>query len=102
MDIFIANITYFFLQDLLYSILIFKSGFKKLIFTHKSLIFIDNIPVDLDQIFLKVYRYKSNLEVALPPHNKTAASSPSSTFLLIVYTYATFVNIIIKNKTIYK
>ena len=102
MNVFAANVTYVLLQDLLYSVLIFKSGFKELTLARKSLILINDSSADLDQISLEVHKYKLDSEVALPTHNKIVASSPPGISPSSTHTYATFVNVAIKKEIMYK
>ncbi len=90
------------LQDLLHSIPTFKSGFEELTFARKSLILIDDSPADLGQISLEVHLYELDSEVALPPYNKTAASSPPGTPLPSARACAAFVDIATKNEAMYK
>lgn len=98
-----ANVVHVPLQDLLRSVPTFKSGFEKLIFIRcKPLIVINNSPIDLGQISLKMHKYKSDSEVALLPHNKTVASFPSGILLPSVCACAAFVDIATKNKAMYK
>ena len=102
MDAFVANFSCVSLQDLLRSVPIFKNSFKKLIFARKFLIFNNDSLADLGQISFEVHKYKLDLKVTLLPYNKTAASSPSSTPLSSTYACAAFVNVITKNKAMYK
>lgn len=84
------------------SVLTFKNGFEELTLVHKSLIFINDNLIDLGQISLKIYKYKSDLEVALLFYNKTVSSLSSNTSLPNVWAYTVFIDIAIKNKTMYK
>ncbi len=86
----------------MHSVPTFKSGFKKLTLTHKSLILINDTSTDLGQISLEIYKYRSDLEVVLPPYNKIAASFPPGILLPSGCVCATFVDIAIKNKAMYK
>ncbi len=90
------------LQDLLRSVPTFKSSFEELTLVYKSLILIDDSPTDLGQISLEIHKYELDLEVALLPHNKTAASSPPGTPPPSARAFAAFVNVATKNKAIYK
>lgn len=58
--------------------------------------------MDLDQISLEVHEYKLDLEILLLFHNKTIGSSFFSNFLPIACTCMGFVDIVTKNKAIYK
>ncbi len=102
MDASTANITCISLSNLLYFVLTFKSDFEEFTFACKSVIFIDDSFIDLGQISLEVYEYKSDLDVALLFHNKTVASSLSGTSLPSAYAYAAFIDSASKNKVIYK
>lgn len=98
-----ANVTLVPLQDLLRSVPTFKSGFEALTLARKSLILINDSLADLDQISLEVHKYESDSEVALPPHNKTIlASSPLGTSPSSALAYAAFVDVVTKNKVMYK
>ena len=90
------------LRDLLRSVPTFKSDFEELTLACKSLILIDDSPADLGRISLEVHKYESDSEVALPPYNKTAASSPPGTPPPSARACAAFVDVAIKNKAMYK
>ncbi len=102
MDVPAANVARIPLQDLLRSIPTFKSGFEELTLARKSLILIDDSPANLGRISLEVHKYKSDSEVALLPHNKTAGSSPPGTPSPSACAYAVFVDIMTKNEVMYK
>lgn len=97
-----ADITYIPLRELLRFVPTFKSGFEELTLACKSLILMNNSLADLGRIDLKVYKYELDSEVALPSHNKIAASSPPDIPLPSAHTYATFVHVATKNKAMYK
>lgn len=102
MDVSTANIARVPLQDLLCFVLTFKSGFEKLTFACKSLILIDDSLVDRGQISLEIHKYESDSKVALPPHNKTVASSPLVISPPSGRTCVVFINVTTKNKAMYK
>lgn len=100
MHIYAANVAYVSLPDLLYSILIFKSCFEKLILAYKTLIFINNSSVNLSQISLAIYEYKLDLKVALLPNNKITSSFSFDTLLSSAYAYIIFIDVATKNEAI--
>ena len=97
-----ANIACVALRDLLRSVPTFKGGFEELTLARKSLILSDDSPADLSQINLGVHDYESDSEVALPPHNETAGSSPPGTPPPSARACAAFVDVATKNKVMYK
>lgn len=98
----VANVTCVSLQDLLRSIPTFQGGFQDITLDHKALILINGNSLDLSQINLEVHGYKSDKDFTLPPHDKTAGSSPPGTPLPGARVYEVFVDVATRNKVIYK
>lgn len=71
-----VNLAHVPLQNHLQFVPIFKDGFEELTREQKSIIRIDNKPLDISQICLNVHIYKSESEVILLPHNITTDNSP--------------------------
>lgn len=90
------------LRDLLRSVPTFQGSFQDITFDRKALIFINENSIDLSQINLEVYTYKSDKDIMLPPYNKTASSSPSDTSLPSACACKVFVDVATKNETMYK
>lgn len=98
----IINVARVPLRNLLRSVPTFKNSFEKFTFVRKSLILIDDSPADLDQISLEVHKYELDLEVVLPPYNKTAGNSLLGIPSLSARACDAFVNVAIKNEVMYK
>lgn len=97
-----TNVAYVPQWNLLHSVPTFKSGFKKLILTRNSLIFINDSLADPGQISLEIYEYKSDSEVTFPPYNKSEDSFLPSTPLPSACIHLVFIDITTKNKAMYK
>lgn len=80
----------------------FQGRFEDLNCKWKAIIPINNSPIDISQIYLEIYKYKSKLEVTLSFHNVSIDSflfgipKPSAHFC------DTFIEIATKNKAKYK
>lgn len=90
------------LRDLLYTILIFKSGFKELTLARKSLILINDSSADLSRIKSELHKYESDLELALLLHNEITGSFFLSTPPPSAHACAALVDVATKNEAMYK
>lgn len=104
MNIFILKkgykISYIPLYDLLFLVSIFKSGFNKLIFKRKSMLFIIDVNTDLSWKKLDVHKYNSDFNIALPPLAKYI-NLPDSISTINLWAYTAFIKFVNKTKMIY-
>ena len=102
MDVLAANVACLHFQDFLRFVLTFQDGFQDITLACKTVIFINENLLNLSQINLKIYRYKTDEDLTLPPHNKTVGNSPLDIPSPSVFAFGVFANVTIKNKTMYK
>lgn len=98
LTLFVANVFYILLYDILYIIPTFKRDFQDFTIKYKSIILINNIKIDLSQINLDISEYNLDSDDKLSITPNSTLNLLFDTLLLSTYICVTFINIAIKTK----